>query len=107
MKEELAVTRQTETSYARDMATVNYSVYLSLSETKCFERLAIQANIDLVLLVLRLGEEDSLTFTSWLDIEMQVLTFQHSSRYACKDIPTMANMKQLRKHGKGERKRDR
>lgn len=38
---------------------------------------------------------------------MQVLTFQHSSRYACKDILTMANMKQLRKHGKGERKRDR
>lgn len=86
---------------------LNYSVYLSLSETKCFERLAIQANIHLVLLVLQLGEEDSLTFTSWLDIEMQVLTFQHSSRYACKDIPTMANMKQLRKHGKGERKRDR
>lgn len=51
MKEELAVTRQTETSYAKVMETVNYSVYLSLSETKCFERLAIQANIDLVLLL--------------------------------------------------------
>lgn len=52
VKEELIVTRQTETTYAKVMETVKYSVFYHYQrQSDLFERLAVQANIDLPLLL--------------------------------------------------------